>query len=159
MPLKRATAIAWFALISISLIGCWRNESQRSPLTNSGPNKSPAEESAASAGESTVEGRQEGMATQRLISIGSFRGRDHTITIYTTSDGPRFTVTSAGGKVLAEKLSAGEIEAELPDIYKTYKNTFAASDNYLDARASQIKMAPAPATGRPYLDAGIDAQR
>ena len=155
MQLKHATAFVWFALISISLIGCWRNQSPISSPRGSGQNKSPAEEAASTADESTIDRGNEDMASQRQFSLGSFRGRDHTITIYSTSDGPRFTVTTADGKVLAEKLSVGDIQAKLPDIYKTYENTFAAQDNYLDARAELAPMVPPSATGSRHLDAGI----
>jgi hypothetical protein len=73
---------------------------------------------------------------EKLLPIGSFRGREHTITIYSASDVPRFTVVARNGDVMAEKLSAEEIQARLPNIFSTYKSTFAQLGEYIDASIS-----------------------
>jgi hypothetical protein len=158
MSRKHSAAVVWIALGSISLLGCWQSKSPSSPLTASGQPDSKSDAMQATSDEPTPAGDENKSAPERLAPIGSFRGRDHTVIIYSTSDGPRFTVTTAGGEVLAERLSGDEIEAELPDVYKTYKHTFATSDNYLDARLDHTPAAPASMSRR-YLDAGISGAR
>jgi hypothetical protein len=65
--------------------------------------------------------------------IGQLKSRHHTILIHTGSDGPRFTVATLDGNVIAEALSVDEIQAQHPEIYKTYKESFANYEVYLDA--------------------------
>ena len=65
--------------------------------------------------------------------IGQLKSRKHTILIHTASDGPRFTVTTHDGKVIAAALSVSEMQAMHPDIFKTYKESFANFESYLDA--------------------------
>jgi hypothetical protein len=68
--------------------------------------------------------------------IGQLRGRNHTIIIHASSDGPRFTVTTPDGRVVAAALTSDEIRATHPEIYDTYKKTLAQYDKYIDASIS-----------------------
>lgn len=77
--------------------------------------------------------------------IGQFKSRHHTILIHIGSDGPRFSVATLDGKVIAEALSVDEMQAQHPEIYKTYKESFANYEGYLDASSSLI----APFGGAP----------
>ncbi len=65
--------------------------------------------------------------------IGQLKGRQHTIIIHTASDGPRFTITTPDGRVVATALSVDEIRAQHPSIFKAYEQTFAQGGAYLDA--------------------------
>jgi hypothetical protein len=73
--------------------------------------------------------------------IGQLKSRHHTILIHVGSDGPRFTVSTLDGKVVAAALTMDEMHAQHPEIYKLYKDTFAKevgsldASNYLDARS------------------------
>ena len=84
------------------------------------------------------------------------KGREHTITIHS---GPRFTVATNDGKVLANQLSTAEIRQKLPEIYKTYESSFAGGAGHLDASGSaRFGTRPLEASRRlslppPFLDA------
>jgi hypothetical protein len=69
-------------------------------------------------------------------NIGQLRGRNHTIIIHAGADGPRFTVTTPDGRVIAAALTADEMRAAHPGLYDTYKKTFAQYDTYIDASIS-----------------------
>jgi hypothetical protein len=83
--------------------------------------------------------------------IGQLKSRHHLTLIHTSSDGPRFTVSTHDGKVVAAALTLDEIQSQLPEIYKLYKDTFATrggtidSGSYLDAGSPPLH---APTTGR-----------
>jgi len=47
--------------------------------------------------------------------IGSLEGRDHTIHIHATPDGPRFTITDQAGGVLASRLTAEQVYRRFPE--------------------------------------------
>lgn len=71
--------------------------------------------------------------------IGQLRGRHHTIVIHIASDGPRFTVTTPDGRVVAAALSSDEMRAKHPAIYKTYEQSFAQGGAYLDASIGPLE--------------------
>ncbi len=47
-------------------------------------------------------------------SLGSFEGRDHTIRIVATPDGPRYTITDPHGVIIADKLTKDEVYERFP---------------------------------------------
>ena len=63
--------------------------------------------------------------TNALV-IGHLKGRDHTLTIYSSADGPRFTV-SKEGKVLATEISLDQLRARHRDLFQKYQGAFAGS--------------------------------
>ncbi len=68
-----------------------------------------------------------------LPVVGELRSRKHTIIIYSAPAGPRFTVHGTDGLVIATALTADEMRERHPDIYETYKSTFAQGNSSLDA--------------------------
>ena len=74
----------------------------------------------------------------RANPIVIVKGREHTITIYSSADGPRFTVATNDGKVLADRLNADGIRQQLPEIYKAYESSFAGGGSHLDASRNHL---------------------
>jgi hypothetical protein len=65
--------------------------------------------------------------------IGHIRGRDQTITVYSSPSGPRFAVSDLSGKLVASDLSAEAFEARHPDLYRAYRSSLAPTRQLLDA--------------------------
>jgi hypothetical protein len=74
-----------------------------------------------------------------LPVIGQLRSSKHHIIIYAFEDGPRFTVATPQGTVIATVLSADEMRVRHPEIFEMYKSTFAGSGGYLDASAGTVQ--------------------
>lgn len=92
-----------------------------------------------------------------LAPIVIIRGRDHSITVFAASGGPRFTVATLDGAVIAAELSADEMQRQQPEIYERYRSSFAAcAEGALDASLS-----PHGRSLGSYIDASsrIDAGR
>ncbi len=87
-----------------------------------------------------------GQAAAPLI-IGYLKGREHTITLHSAVDGPRFTIATNDGKVLGSELTLEQVRAQLPDIYDSIKSNFAASSATMDASVRVPVAGP--------MDAGI----
>jgi hypothetical protein len=68
-----------------------------------------------------------GDARNELVPIGQLKGRQHTLMIYSSQDGPRFTVVAADGTVMAEQLSVDQLRAQLPEVYESFETTIAGS--------------------------------
>lgn len=49
-------------------------------------------------------------------SLGTFEGREHTLRAIATPDGPRYTVTDAGGVVLADGLTEQQVYERFPEL-------------------------------------------
>ena len=77
------------------------------------------------------------------------------VTFYSTSKGPRFTVSTLDGKVLGEQLSVEELRAQLPDVYESFKSSIAGGHADLDASAPKRS----PITLPPIFDASRQADR
>jgi hypothetical protein len=86
-----------------------------------------------------------------LRVVGQLRSRKHTIIIYSAPAGPRFTVQRMDGFVIAAALSADEMRERHPDIYETYKSTFAGGASSLDARVDASD-GPPPLRSGPLVD-------
>jgi len=73
--------------------------------------------------------------------LGTLQGREYAVEVYA---GPVFTVLSADGEVLAELMTAEQLQASLPEVYRKIERVYAAN------LASSI-----PSFG---FDSGIDAR-
>ena len=71
--------------------------------------------------------------------IGRLEGRNHTIYIRSTSNGPRMTVRSKDGGVLDENLSPDQLSARYPQLYELYEAYSEKEKGHLDA---SIHVAP-----------------
>ena len=67
--------------------------------------------------------------------VTTLQTRDHEITVYTTPEGPRFTIAAAGGTVLAEQLTTREFRASFPGLHERYDSAFAEDGAVIDASA------------------------
>lgn len=57
--------------------------------------------------------------------IGYLAGRDNTIIIKSGPNGPLYSVTAKDGRVLHRDLSAEQLQAKAPDIYRVINGSFA----------------------------------
>lgn len=65
--------------------------------------------------------------------ITTLQTRDHEVTVYATSNGPRFTIAAAGGVVLAEQLTNYEFAQSFPGLHRRYDSAFAEDGAIIDA--------------------------
>ena len=129
------------SIVSIGLAGCTGKPSPNKPNATTAPQGVEAETASAETASDPAD--RMGATVQKpqgkpSITIVTLKGREHTITIYSAPDGPRFTVATVDGKVMADQLSADEMRQQHPGIYKTYKSSFAGSDAHLDASARPL---------------------
>lgn len=148
MQASTKSLVAFGVLTSLWLAGCSSKPPGSSPNTQT---SSPTVSSAGTAvspespGDSnvTVEVGTSKKPDDRVGSkitppiIGQLKSRHHTILIHTGSDGPRFTVATLDGKVIAAALTVDQMQAQHPEIYRTYKESFANYEGYLDASIHQ----------------------
>ena len=55
--------------------------------------------------------------------------RGEVVTIMSGHDGPVYTVTTKAGRILAQHLSAQELQAKLPNIYHLLKTSYADGED------------------------------
>jgi hypothetical protein len=133
-------------LILVCLAGCAAKTPPAQPVARTGGETGP--------GAATPVSAAPAAEPVPAFSIGSFKGRDHTVTIESAADGPRFTVKTNDGQVLGTRLTAEELQAKLPEVYESFKSSIAGS-GHLDASARMTQEA-----GRSsHIDASIDAAR
>jgi hypothetical protein len=136
--------VVFGVVTSLWLIGCSSKPAGSQPNTRTGsptestsvivtPVDSTEASSATTAVRTGTNPDEKGASKTTPPIIGQLKSRHHTILIHTGSDGPRFTVATLDGKVIAEALSVDEMQAQHPEIYETYKSSFAKYDGYLDA--------------------------
>ena len=168
MKAKTASSLVAIAVLSVTLLGCARQSSTDSRVMHTEGTVDKDMVTAVSTG-GAADVVTEPAASDAAVTdpepdpknagiiIGHFRGRQHTITIYSSQEGPRFSVKTDDGRVLAEALSAREIQAKLPEVYNTYRSTFAQneSDGFMDARGPTPTRSQGTGTprGRSFLDA------
>ncbi len=61
------------------------------------------------------------------ISLGQLRTRDARITLLASASGPRFTVHSPDGTLLAKRLTEAQLARELPKIYERIRSSVAST--------------------------------
>ena len=131
----KATMIAVVSLEMTGLTGLVLAQ-EKAPAGNAATNAAP------SATASSPGKVQKG---ETLTVIGYLEKRDRVITIKSGPKGVVYTVTTKGGKVLFENLSAQQLRAQAPELHDFIKNSVAG-----DASASSLKR-----SGR--ADARLDA--
>ena len=153
------SAVLAAGVAALCLSGCWQNSSTAPTLLANRaaesesvapiPNEAPDVENV------VVLETPESASTENIVDvkqappvIGQLRSRKHSILIHVGSDGPRFTVSTLDGRVIATALSIDEMQAQHPEIYKLYKDTFAKYDGYLDA-SSSLDASALPSGGPP----------
>lgn len=68
-------------------------------------------------------------AVNGLDVLMTLQTRDHEVTVYSSIDGPRFTVAVAGsGAVLAEQLDGQAFEASFPGLHQHLRRALADDD-------------------------------
>ena len=67
--------------------------------------------------------------------LGSLRGRQHEIRIHSSVDGPRYTISTLDGKILAVEATIDELRANHSELFETIRSTIALRGGYLDASA------------------------
>jgi hypothetical protein len=101
-------------------------------------------------GQSVAKGPGSALAeADPLRVLGHLRSRDHWLTIYSSPDGPRFTVAGADGRELEHALSLEDLEARHPELSDLYRGAVASGEGLLDARvlispAGRVPAARAP---------------
>jgi hypothetical protein len=70
--------------------------------------------------------------------VGHLQARDRRVTIRSTTDGPRFTVRANDGAVLADGITAAELQAQQPELFRAVETGVAQGplDATLYRRAS-----------------------
>lgn len=134
-PIKAVALVA--SVVSLWLCGCMARSSDQ-PVSNLQREASDQQIVASDATGSVVAAGAAEAQEKTTAPIGTLKGREYAITIYSTTDGPRFTIAGADGRVLGEKLSADEIRAQHPTIYETYKSTFAGTGGSFDASVGHV---------------------
>ena len=138
------------SFVLVSAVGCkWQTSSDPNPIRGE-VNNPEAAQTAERGADAEPASRISSEENRTPPIIGHLKGRTHTITIHTSPDGPRFSVKTEDGQVLAEALSANEIQAKLPEIYNTYRSTFARTESGAFMDASRPVQ---PRSGRSFLDA------
>ncbi len=61
--------------------------------------------------------------TSKVIVM--LKSRRETLVVYSTQSGPSFSILSAGGRKVATGLSMNDLQAGYPEIYSTYRTSFA----------------------------------
>jgi hypothetical protein len=78
-------------------------------------------------------GMEQEEVAQRSV-LGHLQGRDQKVTIYSTAEGPRFTVRRGDGEVVAQGLSVEQLRERHPDLFRAYERGMARSGAVLDSR-------------------------
>lgn len=93
-------------------------------------------------------GMEQEEVAQRSV-LGHLQGRDQKVTIYSTPEGPRFTVRRGDGEVVAQGLSVEQLRERHPDLFRTYERGMARREGQaLDSRLDLPKKDDGPP--RPY---------
>ncbi len=53
------------------------------------------------------------------------KSRRHIVTVYSSSEGPKFGLSSRDGKLLAAELSVSELKDQYPELYRMYNSSYA----------------------------------
>ena len=67
--------------------------------------------------------RTKGKVDRRVIVY--LKSRRHIVTVYSSSDGQKFGLSSRDGKVLAAELSVSELKDQYPELYRMYNSSYA----------------------------------
>lgn len=123
---RRTVPVCAILTITLSwLVGCSSAPSQDRTVGRSEEPPAPAVASAVKSDEPE--------AAVSGTPIGSLQGRKHTLTFYSTPEGPRFSVSTLDGDVLGEQMSVDQLRAQLPDVYETFKSSIAGTGGNMDA--------------------------
>jgi hypothetical protein len=75
--------------------------------------------------------------------IGHFETRTHLITVHSSAEGPRFTLTTREGEVVGRDLPAGEFQAHHPALFDVFRSSVAGgtgqAQGQLDARVLPVR--------------------
>ena len=116
-----------FAGIAFILFCSCTSESSRHNSDASRPGGTEIRNSAAS-----ISGEKQSGAAQAedgpLAVIGHLEFRDKVVTIFSSSSGPRYTIATKEGKMIAARLGEEELLAEFPDLYQSIKTGEAGND-------------------------------
>ena len=124
---RRLLASGFLSITITCLVGCSSKPSQDQTVVRPNESAAPVAATVEPAAPADV-----GPGTP----IGSLKGRNHTVTFYSTPEGPRFTVSTVDGRVLGQQLSVDQLRAQLPQVYEEFKSSIAGLGGYLDARSS-----------------------